>query len=113
MSLTVIGLNHRTASSALREKLAFRPDELHDALQDILDDEDISEAVILSTCNRTEVYVSALTAQRGVSAVSAFLKRSRRLDETMAVDFNHSRYSYQDAAAIKHLFEVVCSLDRS
>jgi glutamyl-tRNA reductase len=56
MSLYTLGLNHTTAPLALRERVAFAPDVLSDALRDLVGSARVKEAAILSTCNRTEVY---------------------------------------------------------
>ena len=55
MSLFALGINHQTASVALREKVAFSPDSLLDAYQQLLAQQNVLEAVIVSTCNRTEI----------------------------------------------------------
>ena len=56
MHLLALGLNHRTAPVALRERTAFSADQLPDAVRSLLEAPEISEATILSTCNRTEIY---------------------------------------------------------
>ena len=56
MTLIAFGINHKTAPVAIREKVAFSPEKVRDALTDLVNHESINEAVILSTCNRTEVY---------------------------------------------------------
>jgi len=59
MSLFTLGLNHQTAPLAVRERIAFSPEALGQALRDLLGRSKVKEAAILSTCNRTEVYVRA------------------------------------------------------
>ena len=56
MSLYALGLNHTTAPLEVRERVVFSPDDLADALRDLIGARDVKEAAILSTCNRTEVY---------------------------------------------------------
>ncbi|MFN3586670.1 MAG: glutamyl-tRNA reductase, partial [Moraxellaceae bacterium] len=56
MGLLALGINHKTASLALREKVAFTPERLAEALRDACADAGIAELAILSTCNRTEFY---------------------------------------------------------
>ena len=56
MHLLALGLNHRTAPVALRERTAFSADQLPDAVRSLLEAPEISEATILATCNRAEVY---------------------------------------------------------
>ena len=57
MSLVLVGINHTTASIAIREKVAFPPEKLTNALQEVCGLEAVNEAVIVSTCNRTEIYL--------------------------------------------------------
>ena len=63
MSLYTLGLNHQTAPLAVRERIAFSPDALGHALRDLLARPKVKEAAILSTCNRTEVYVHGAEPQ--------------------------------------------------
>jgi glutamyl-tRNA reductase len=58
MSLLALGINHNTASVALRERVAFGPDRIDRALRELVEQPGVSEAVIVSTCNRTELYCS-------------------------------------------------------
>ena len=57
MTLRIIGLNHHNASLDYREKLAFSHEEIQSCLKDLIASDEIKEAVILSTCNRTEFYL--------------------------------------------------------
>ena len=59
MPLHVVGLNHQSASLEVREKLAFPPERQGDALADLAAQPGVTEAVLVSTCNRTEVYCHA------------------------------------------------------
>ena len=59
MSLIILGLNHKTAPVEIRERLTFGPDVIDEALRSLVSLEGVSEAAILSTCNRTEVYCAA------------------------------------------------------
>ena len=56
MAVNILGINHKTAPVALREKVAFTEDRLVAALQTLRNELGVAEALILSTCNRTEVY---------------------------------------------------------
>ena len=62
MPLHVVGLNHQSASIEVREKLAFPPERQGDALADLAAQPGVTEAVLVSTCNRTEVYCRAESA---------------------------------------------------
>ena len=57
MALVLVGINHNTANIALREKVAFPPEIVADALRQVYALESVNEAVIVSTCNRTEIYL--------------------------------------------------------
>ena len=66
--LVVIGVNHDSASVELREQIAFAPEKVHESLGALIRDTQISESVILSTCNRTELYGVLPDGADGVSA---------------------------------------------
>ena len=71
-NLVVIGVNHDSASVELREQIAFAPEKVHDSLNALISETELTESVILSTCNRTEVYVEctfkvAETLSRGAA----------------------------------------------
>lgn len=112
--LFVVGLSWRTAPVAVRERLAFRDEEMPLALADLLASPDIDEAVILSTCNRVEIYGSTSAAHspgRGVAAAAearSFLARSRGVAaEGLAAHL----YERIEEDAIRHLFRVAAALD--
>jgi glutamyl-tRNA reductase len=112
--LFVVGLSWRTASVAVRERLAFRDEEIPLALSDLLGSPDIDEAVILSTCNRVEIYGSTAPGGAGARAMSAaaearsFLARSRGV---AAEGLSDHLYERVDLDAIRHLFRVAAALD--
>jgi len=108
MHLVLIGLSHKTAPVAIREKLTFPADVQAHALSTLTCAPLISEAVILSTCNRTEVYAVASDSDGGVDAVIAFLANYHSLDPQEL-----ARYLYivTGEAVVRHLFRVVASLD--
>ena len=107
MHLTLVGLSHKTAPIEIREKLTFPAHRQADALAALIATPEVAEAVILSTCNRTEIY--AVTANdAGGEAVVDFLADYQGLDR-----HELARYLYhaQGEAAVRHLFRVVASLD--
>lgn len=117
MSLIVIGLNHTTAPVEIREKLAFNSkDVLRKALKELITEEGIKEAVILSTCNRVEIYayVSAFCNNEGGQRKSSeeiiidFLANFHKVEKR---DFEKFLYIYHDREAVEHLFKVASSLD--
>ena len=106
MILLAIGINYNTAPVAIREKLAFSPDELHHALQDLVNLSDISEAAILSTCNRTELY--CVTQSADVNLLIDWLSQHKRLPQ---IELTPYLYSYTNNTFIRHIFRVACGLD--
>ncbi|MDO8848009.1 MAG: glutamyl-tRNA reductase [Coriobacteriia bacterium] len=108
MHLVLVGLSHKTAPVAIREKLTFSAAVQEDALNRLARLDGIREAVIVSTCNRTEVYAVASSEDGGVESVIAFLADYHDLDR-----HELSRYLYviTGDAVVRHLFRVVASLD--
>ncbi len=114
MQLLTVGLNHQTAPLALRERIAFVPDEVGETivrLRDRLGSPDagrLTEAAIVSTCNRTELYCAVEEPQRAGHALTAFLADAKRLD---ADDFRRVSYALPQANAVRHAFRVASGLD--
>ena len=108
--IVVVGLNHETAPVAVREALAFPKEGLHEALARVREEAGLGEAVILSTCNRVEVYglSSHSSLDKSLDAVAAFLARyhERRLE-----DIAPHLYRLEGEAAVRHAFRVAASLD--
>jgi glutamyl-tRNA reductase len=110
MKLQVVGCSHRYSSLATRERLAFSPAQASEALDDLHDRFPDSEAVLLSTCNRVEVYTAAEDPARGPTQeqVVEFLAGFHGLHVGDVFDDLFER-SGEDA--VRHLFEVAASLD--
>jgi glutamyl-tRNA reductase len=108
VSVIVVGLNHRTAPLELLERVTVPVAGLSKALADLRSRGDLGEAVVLSTCMRTEVYATADRFHPAVQAVRNFLcERSFLAPEDVA---DHLTVLYDDAA-IGHLFSVAAGLD--
>lgn len=109
MHIIALGLNHTTASIALREKLSLGEDAVRSALSRLScggSASALAELVILSTCNRTELYA--------VSSQPAFAELETFLSDVCGVpvsDFRPHLYRYRDADAARHLFDVAAGLD--
>jgi glutamyl-tRNA reductase len=106
MSLYVLGLNHRTAPVDIREKVAFPNDRQRPALEDLVKTSLAAEAVLVSTCNRTELYL------RGDDAV--LIRAAAWLESTPnAADLTLAPHLYQlkDEEATRHAFRVAAGLD--
>jgi glutamyl-tRNA reductase len=108
VSVVVIGLNHRTASLDLLERMTVDGARLPKALHDLAGRAHLSEAVVLSTCNRTEVYAVAEKFHGGFHDVRDFLAELAFLAPE---DFADHLYVHHDEEAVSHLFEVAAGLD--
>jgi glutamyl-tRNA reductase len=104
MAVNILGINHKTAPVALREKVAFAEDRLVAALTTLREEMGVAEALILSTCNRTEVYWSGTASG---SDLSQWLERHHGND----LDLAASVYIHQESRAIEHAFSVASGLD--
>jgi len=105
MPLTILGLNHNTASVEIREQVVYSGDDIRRALTSVQDLQGIEEAVLLSTCNRTEFYL--MSDDQGQTQLRDWLHHDRRLDPSHAT----SLFSMQHDDAIRHIFRVACGLD--
>jgi glutamyl-tRNA reductase len=106
MQLVAFGINHNTAPVAIRENIAFNADVLPVALASIIAMPNVEEAVILSTCNRTEVYCHV--SDEDCSKISAWLHQYHQQADTTLDQFT---YIHSGDEAIRHLLRVACGLD--
>jgi glutamyl-tRNA reductase len=106
--LFVVGISWRTAPVAVREKLAFREEELASTLQAMTRDLPVAEALLVSTCNRVEVYGVARPGAEPTGPVRAFLAQARGLADGEVADV---LYDHRGPAAIRHVFSVASALD--
>lgn len=104
MSLIALGLNHRSAPVALRERVAFAGDAVPRALAELRGLPEVSEAALLSTCNRTELY--AVASDGGESLARWLASRPEGGGDLEAYLYRHT-----DADAVRHLFRVSAGLD--
>jgi len=104
----VVGLNHRTASVELRERLAIPPDRLPEALDVLSQRLPGAEAVVVSTCNRVEVYLSCADADAHERVVR-FMEAAGGAAPGSLGEFT---YVHRDDAAIRHLFSVASGMER-
>jgi glutamyl-tRNA reductase len=104
MAFNILGINHRTAPVALREKVAFSEERLLAALRALRQETGVAEVVILSTCNRTEVYWAG-------SASGAELSRWLERHHGNNLDLAASLYVHQEQRAVEHAFSVASGLD--
>jgi glutamyl-tRNA reductase len=106
MTLLTLGLNHKTAPVDIRERLTFGPDIIVAALRGLREQQGVDEALVLSTCNRTELYCTLDNANP--ETVSRWLAEFHGLElETISPYL----YSHQGRAGVQHLLAVACGLD--
>ena len=108
-SLLIVGVNHRTAAVEVRERLAFRDDELVAALSRLkLVAPSVSEAALISTCNRVEMIAVAEDPEPAGNELIGFLAAERRVEPHLFAD---AVYRFEGREAVRHLFRVGTSLD--
>jgi glutamyl-tRNA reductase len=108
VSVIVVGLNHRTVPLELLERMTVPAERLPKALHDLVSRENVTEVVVLSTCNRTEIYA---TAERYHGAVGDIRTSLSEITHVAPEDFAAHLYEYHDAVAVAHLFSVAAGLD--
>ena len=108
MNIVVVGLSHKTANVEIREKLAFSPIKMEKPLGALLAIDGITEGVIVSTCNRVEIYVTTRDIAGGIARVKRFLADYHNFPlDTL----EQHVYSLHGEDAIRHVFRVASSLD--
>jgi glutamyl-tRNA reductase len=104
MQLYALGLNHHTAPLNIRERVAFQPERLDDALRDLTHARSVREAAILSTCNRTELYFATEQPQHAADWLARF--HQLPLNEVSPY-----LYTFPQRDAVRHVFRVASGLD--
>ena len=109
MEIVLIGLNHRTAPVELRERVSFTPEQAQRAAEELRSKGVLSETLVLSTCNRSELYgVPPESAQDSAGAMELFLATFHQIEP---VALGGSLYRRRDREAVRHLFRVAAGLD--
>lgn len=108
MDLVVIGINHKTAPVEIRENFSFSPKETLEANRLLKERAILKESLILSTCNRVEIYAVADSNVDCVNGIKDFLSRFHDLNRS---DYEDKLYVYKGKAAAGHLFKVASGLD--
>ncbi|HMK44455.1 MAG TPA: glutamyl-tRNA reductase [Dissulfurispiraceae bacterium] len=108
MSILVIGLNHKTASVEIRERLAFNAEKLESGLEAIRSLSCVNEAALLSTCNRVEIYASVTAADEAENTIKDLLASFHATERQR---FEQALYVHADEHAVRHIFRVGASLD--
>ena len=108
MTLLALGINHKTAPISLRERVTFSPETLDQALESLLAQPMVQGGVVLSTCNRTELYLSVEQQDDLHERLVRWLCDYHQLDEA---EVRNSLYWHHDTAAVSHLMRVASGLD--
>lgn len=108
MTLLALGINHKTAPVALREKVSFSPDTMGDALNNLLQQPAVRGGVVLSTCNRTELYLSMEDKENSHEQLIHWLCQYHQIEPN---ELKSSVYWHQDNQAVSHLMRVASGLD--
>lgn len=103
-----IGLNHRSASVEIREKMSFHPSKMQEVLRELKSYPGLEGVVILSTCNRTEIYAATTDVEMGISSIKKFLGIHHEIEEKELEEYLYVHTLYD---AVRHLFRVVSGLD--
>ena len=104
----LVGLNYRTAPVEIREKIAFPEEDLKDSLKALTCLSSITEGLILSTCNRVEIYAATDTPESGVEEIKGFLSVQHGLPLS---SFERTLYVLKGEELVRHCFRVASSLD--
>lgn len=108
MHFVLVGLSHKTAPLDVRERLAVPESQVPEALGRLLQNEDIQEGMLISTCNRVEACLVAKHIQRAVEGARGFFSKVGALSEE---ELKRYLYVREEGAAVAHLFRVAASLD--
>ncbi|BBU95730.1 glutamyl-tRNA reductase [Providencia hangzhouensis] len=108
MTLLALGINHKTAPVALRERVTFGPEKIDHALEELLKQPQVNGGVVLSTCNRTELYLSLESQERAQEQLVKWLCDFHGITQK---DLQPSLYWHQDDRAVSHLMRVASGLD--
>ena len=111
MKLIALGINHNSAAVEVRERVAFAPEQVGEALCDACADVALEEVVILSTCNRTEIYAIAsdnLALSEKARQLLAWMANYHHLS---AEDLHQSAYHFEAEDALQHMMQVASGLD--
>jgi glutamyl-tRNA reductase len=108
MHILMIGLNHKTAPVEIRERLTFNETDLGEAMKTLKEKKSILENIVISTCNRTEIYAVVDQLHTGRYYIQEFLSEWFGIDQT---DFSSYLFFCEENKAVEHLFKVACGLD--
>lgn len=107
MSILCLGVNHKTAPVEIRERLAFSDHEMEARLAEIRRLGSVDESVVISTCNRVEIYAAASDHRRAFDDLARYLVAHFQIERPEDIEF----YRLEDEGAARHLFSVASGLD--
>ena len=108
MNILVVGLNHKTAPIEVREKVAFDGPKLAEAISILKDSREVKENIILSTCNRVEIYAGVNEINAGIESIKDFIADFHKVPKDL---LHKSLYIHKGQEAIRHMYRVASSLD--
>lgn len=107
MPLVTVGINHKTAPVSIRERVAFAPEKMYDALGELVHHELAKEAVIVSTCNRTELYCSVEDDEK----VNKIVEWLSGYHDVPLEELRKFCYAHHEDDSIRHIMRVASGLD--
>ena len=108
LRVVVVGISHNTAPVEIRERFTFSDEGVGAAVSDLSNMQGIEECMVLSTCNRTEIYAASDNADECVDSIKSYLSRSSGSD---ANEFSPYVYVSIGHMAVRHLYRVACGID--
>ncbi|MEH6580353.1 MAG: glutamyl-tRNA reductase [Halioglobus sp.] len=111
MNLIALGINHNSAAVEVRERVAFAPEQVSEALADACNDAGLDEVVILSTCNRTELYAIATDDVAPADKARDLIQWMANYHHLPAEELRHCAYHFESSEALHHMMQVASGLD--
>ena len=111
MNLIALGINHNSAAVEVRERVAFAPEQVGEALGDACDQCQVEEVVILSTCNRTEIYAIVPERENAADKALQLIDWMANYHHLSAAELRRCAYHFEARQALQHILQVASGLD--
>ncbi len=111
MNLIALGINHNSAAVEVRERVAFAPEQVGEALGDACEQCQVEEVVILSTCNRTEIYAIVPESENAAAKALQLIDWMANYHHLSAEELRRSAYHFEARQALQHIVQVASGLD--
>ncbi|MEM8660578.1 MAG: glutamyl-tRNA reductase, partial [Pseudomonadota bacterium] len=111
MKLIALGINHNSAAVEVRERVAFAPEQVVEALDDACVQAQVDEVVILSTCNRTELYAIVPESNSMSDKAGQLIDWMANYHHLSAAEIRESAYHFEAELALQHIIQVASGLD--